>query len=60
MLNQKLLTPLDKVVASNDKDFFLRGKMEIERPTGPYGHILHDDGKWTTQLSKGDGHGPVK
>jgi pilus assembly protein CpaC len=57
---QKLLTPHDKVVAANDKDFFLRGKMEIERPAKPYGHILPERGSWKTQSVKGDDHGAYK
>jgi pilus assembly protein CpaC len=45
---QKLLTPLDQTVASNDRDFFLRGQHEIPKhfPT-PYGHILELNG-WIT------------
>ena len=39
---QKLATPLDQRVASNDADFFLRGKHEIpvRDPTVKSGHIL--------------------
>jgi pilus assembly protein CpaC len=45
---QKLLTPHDQMVASNDRDFFLRGQHEIPKhfPT-PYGHILELNG-WIT------------
>ena len=42
---QKLLTPLDQRVASNDRDFFLRGQQELPKHyPAPYGHILEFDG----------------
>ena len=45
---QKLLTPLDQKVASNDRDFFLRGQHEIPKHyPAPYGHILELNG-WIT------------
>lgn len=39
---EQLKTPLDDAVASNDKEFFLKGKQEIavNTPTPGYGHIL--------------------
>ena len=41
---QKLITPLDKKLSGNDRDFFLRGKEEVSKkwPTN-YGHYLDDD-----------------
>ena len=44
---QKLATPLDQRVASNDADFFLRGKQEIPKQApAPYGHILDSGSDW--------------
>jgi len=39
---EKLKTPLDDSVPSNDREFFLEGKQEIavNKPTPGYGHIL--------------------
>lgn len=45
---QKLATPLDQRVASNDADFFLRGKQEIPRhEPAQSGHILESRPDWT-------------
>jgi hypothetical protein len=39
---QKLATPLDNSVPTNDKEFFLRGRHEIEigQPDAYTGHII--------------------
>lgn len=38
---QKLATPLDDRLPGNDRDFFLRGQLEVPKTTdGPFGHIL--------------------
>jgi pilus assembly protein CpaC len=48
---QRLRTPLDSAVPGNDVDFFLLGKLEVDRDMqrrfaegagviGPYGHIV--------------------
>jgi len=39
---QKLVTPLDSHLPSNDKEFFLRGQQEVRarRPSPPSGHII--------------------
>ena len=57
---QKLLTPHDQMVASNDRDFFLRGKHEIPKhfPT-PYGHILELNG-WITNTTPEIPHAAYK
>ncbi len=62
---QKLITPFDKSVASNDPDFFLRGKHErwkaevVRSRAGGYqpvgGHILEDAGGPAYASYKGDG-----
>jgi pilus assembly protein CpaC len=57
---QKLLTPLDQKLASNDRDFFLRGKHEIPKHyPAPYGHILEIDG-WATSTTLEKTHAPQK
>jgi pilus assembly protein CpaC len=61
---EKLLTPFDKAVASNDVDFFLRGKMEGSKTSRRHerrrrrskanrGHILDiSDARGSTGQSK--------
>jgi pilus assembly protein CpaC len=58
---QKLLTPLDQKVASNDRDYFVRGKLEV--PTdyeGPYGHTLSFFESWEPTVLQENGNGSVK
>ena len=58
---QKLLTPLDQKVASNDRDYFLRGKLEV--PTdyeGPYGHTLSFFDGWKPKVLQENGNALVK
>ena len=51
--NKKLITPLDGKVASNDRDFFLRGKGEVKKHwPAKYGHILDFGGGWATAAAK--------
>jgi pilus assembly protein CpaC len=55
---QKLLTPLDTSVPATERDFFLRGRMEVPKHIpAPYGHILELNG-WTaiTEVT----HAPLK
>jgi len=54
---QKLLTPLDQRVASNDRDFFVRGQQELPKQyVAPYGHILEFSSSWSPRVSKEAGH----
>ena len=58
---QKLLTPLDQKVASNDRDYFVRGKLEV--PTdyeGPYGHSLSFVRSWKPTVLQEDGNARTK
>jgi pilus assembly protein CpaC len=57
---QQLLTPLDQKLASNDRDFFLRGKHEIPKHyPAPYGHILEVD-PWATSTIPEKNHAAYK
>lgn len=57
---QKLLTPLDQSVASNDRDYYLRGIQEIPKHyPAPYGHILELNG-WTTSIVAEAPYAPYK
>jgi pilus assembly protein CpaC len=48
---QRLLTPLDQKLASNDRDFFLRGKLEVGKHwDSPYGHILDSYDGWDAEV----------
>lgn len=50
---EKLLTPLDQSLASNDADFFLKGRLEVEKHREtPYGHIIGGAGGWRTELAR--------
>lgn len=58
---QRLATPHDKVLAGNDRDFFARGKMEIEHKPSPHiGHMLPDETNWTTRTRKESSNDPIK
>ncbi len=49
---QRLATPHDQRVASNDRDFFLNGKQEIPRHyPAPYGHMLESGADWSQKTS---------
>jgi len=49
---QKLATPLDQSVPAGEREFFLRGKMEIPKHyPAPYGHILELNG-WATSVAE--------
>jgi pilus assembly protein CpaC len=39
-----IATPLDTKIPANDTDLFIAGKLELDKPTGPYGHILPEPG----------------
>ena len=57
---QKLITPLDQRIASNDRDFFLHGRQEVSKAfPSPYGHILDVDG-WATSTKRETEHAPYK
>jgi pilus assembly protein CpaC len=48
---QRLLTPLDQKLASNDRDFFLRGKLEVGKHwDSPYGHIIDSYDGWDAEV----------
>jgi pilus assembly protein CpaC len=55
---QKLVTPLDSHVSSNDKEFFLRGQQEIAvRPAAPFtGHIID----WSNETPVSPGYKEYK
>jgi pilus assembly protein CpaC len=55
---QKLMTPLDQRVASNDRDFFLRGQQERTK-IFTHGHIL-DVESWATSTKRENEHAPYK
>ena len=56
---EKLATPLDNRLASNDREFFLRGQMEVPaaKPEPSVGHILnfntHQSGGWEARITHG-------
>src|SRR5262249_16376032 len=56
---EKLATPLDNRLASNDREFFLRGQMEVPaaKPEPSVGHILNfipqQAGGWEASISHG-------
>jgi len=48
---QRLITPLDQKLASNDRDFFLRGKLEVGKHWDtPYGHIIDPYDGWDAEV----------
>jgi hypothetical protein len=51
---QKLVTPLDSHLPSNDKEFFLRGQQEIKAPAPAprTGHIID----WNNEAPVGNGY----
>ncbi len=50
---QKLATPFDQRLASNDAEFFLRGKHEIPKHfPSPHGHILEISQTWSSRTIK--------
>jgi pilus assembly protein CpaC len=58
---QKLLTPLDQKVASNDREFFKRGVMEVPKHfPAPYGHVLDVHGEWAPTTLREADHAPYK
>jgi pilus assembly protein CpaC len=56
---EKLATPLDNRLASNDREFFLRGRLEVPaaKPEAFVGHILNfipqQSGGWEASISHG-------
>ena len=56
---EKLATPLDNRLASNDREFFLRGQMEVPaaKPEPSVGHILNfnpqHSGGWEARITHG-------
>ena len=56
---EKLATPLDNRLASNDREFFLRGRLEVPaaKPEASVGHILNfipqQSGGWEASISHG-------
>src|SRR5215813_8757889 len=55
---EKLATPLDNRLASNDREFFLRGQMEVPaaKPEPSVGHILNftqQSGGWEASITHG-------
>jgi len=56
---EKLATPLDNRLASNDREFFLRGQLEVPaaKPEPFVGHILNfnaqDSGGWEARITHG-------
>jgi pilus assembly protein CpaC len=57
---QPLATPLDQRVASNDRDYFAGGRLEIPKHfNAPYGHILELSAPVTTKHIEA-AHGPTK
>jgi pilus assembly protein CpaC len=58
---QPLATPLDQRLAGNDRDFFLRGQLEVPKNfSGPFGHIL-DISQPVTAVNHGEvSSGPLK
>jgi pilus assembly protein CpaC len=58
---QKLLTPLDQKVASNDRDYFKRGVMEVPKHfPAPYGHVLDVHGEWAPTTLREVDHASYK
>jgi pilus assembly protein CpaC len=58
---QKLLTPLDQKLASNDRDYFKRGVMEVPKHfPAPYGHVLDVHGEWAPTTLREVDHAPYK
>lgn len=58
---QRLATPHDKMIPGNDRDFFVRGKMEIEhKPNLEHGHMLPTETSWSTRTRKEAANDPVK
>ncbi len=50
---QRLITPLDKTLAANDRDFFLRGRMEVDKKwDSPYGHIVDIQFGWEPEVEE--------
>ena len=59
--DQKLATPFDTTVPGNDRDYFLKRRMEIEKgATGPFGHILELRTASAKPLTKEIFDGPLK
>ena len=57
MPGERLETPLDQSLASNDADYFLRGEMEVPKnPEGPSGYILDVTSVWDTTIMQEDGN----
>ena len=60
---EPLKTPLDQRLSGNDRDYFLRGQLEVPKDFGgPYGHILDLAAVEPGGASKYErvGHGPIK
>ena len=48
---QRLITPIDQRLASNDRDFFLRGRLTVGKHwDSPYGHIVDSFAGWDTEV----------
>jgi len=51
---QKLETPFDQKLASNDRDFFLNRQMEVAKTSGQkFGHILDLEPSWAPSNNQG-------
>jgi pilus assembly protein CpaC len=58
---QRLITPADRSLASNDKDYFLHGREEIPRQwPAQYGHIIGTQSAWSTKVVREGGNGTYK
>ena len=59
---QRLATPLDQKLPSNDKDYFVKGRLEVNKHEArPYGHVLDVYAWWEPRTVVGkDGHAPFK
>jgi pilus assembly protein CpaC len=58
---QKLLTPLDQKLASNEREFLKRGVMEVPKHfPAPYGHVLDVHGEWAAATIREVDHASYK
>lgn len=58
---QQLVTPLDQRLPGNDRDYFLRGQLEVPKHfDAPYGHILEISQPVAAYVHKETGHAAYK